>query len=229
MNRIVPSALIAFAVAACTPPPKQPPPDNLKAQELAIVMAVGAQDISQLKVGQWALYSVRTAGSTASLSIRLAAVATDGSTFWMENRTITPSGPGGRPRTLISKYQIDASAKPIQLWVGEPPAGRPTKVPIEPDKPGVADSKAKVDIANEQITIAATGKSYDCTRLTSKVTYPDGRETTLVTWCSPEVPFSVMHNGKSYGGVVRKTYGTHTLELDAKGTDAVPELILPEK
>jgi hypothetical protein len=29
--------------------------------------------------------------------------------------------------------------------------------------------------------------------------------------------------------VVRRTYGRHTLELVAMGTDAVPELMIPEK
>jgi len=238
MIRRTPAALLVLAFAACTPTAKRPTQDDFKDQERAIVMAVGVQDTTQLKNGQWALYSVRSDDSSASLSTRIAVVNVEGGHFWIENRSVTPSGPGGRPRTLVSKYQIDASAKPLQIWIGEMPTPRPVKLypgedangkPIPPIKPPTPDPSAKVEIAQERITIATTGKSFDCTRLTSRATYKDGRQTTLVTWCCPDVPFSAVHNGKSYGGVVRRTYGGHTLELAAMGTDAVPELSIPEK
>lgn len=229
--------LLALVLSACTPARKWGPSEDLKKQELAIVMAVGVQETSQLKPGQWALYQVRSAGSTLTLSTRVAVVAAEGDTFWIENRTITPSG-SGDPQTIISKYQLDATAKPLQWWIAEMPAERPTLVypgkdpsgnPIQLPKPPADDSQSKVDIAQEEITLPSTGKSYKCTRLTSKATYQGGRETMLTTWCSEAVPFPVIYRGKSYGGVVRRTYGEHTLELTMKGTDAVPELILPEK
>ena len=236
MNRTF--ILLVAALASCTPPQKKASPeDDLTVQELGIVMALGVQETSQLKVGQWALYSVRKAGSNDLLSTRLAVVGMDGDAFWIENRSRAPASPGGPQRTMITKYLIDAAAKPLQLWVGEPGTTRPTKVypgkdangkPIEPTRPHESDPKSKVDVAQETITVTS-GKPYDCTRLTSKVTYPDGRETTLVTWCNKDVPFPTMYQGKSYGGVVRRTYGKHTLELELKGTDAVPELSIPEK
>ena len=235
MKRVV--LLLAAALASCTPPQKAPPTDAQTDHELGIVMALGVQETSQLKVGQWALYSVRTAGSTDLLSTRLAVVAQDADTYWIENRTRAPSSPGGPQRTMITKYLIDASAKPVQLWVGEPGTSRPTKVypgkdatgkPIEPAKPADTVPQAKVDISAETITVTS-GKPYECTRLTSKVTYPGGKETTLVTWCNKDIPFPTVYLGKSYGGVVRRTYGKHTLELELKGTDAVPELTIPEK
>ena len=231
------AAVLLLALASCAPAARRADPGDREAQELAIVMALAVQETTQLKVGQWALYSVRTAGSTTTLSTRLAIVAAEGGLFWVENRSLLPSSGGTRPRTMISKYQIDASARPLQLWMGELGTKTPTKVfpgkdaygnPIEPPKPQAPGPRAKVDVTNERITLTS-GRSYDCTRLTSKVTYPDGRETTLVTWSSPEVPYSIVFEGKSYGGVVRRTYGTHTLELAAMGTDAVAELVIPEK
>jgi hypothetical protein len=230
--------LLALVLSACAPTPKQGPVDELKKQELAIVMAVGVQETSQLKPGQWALYQVRSAGSTTSMSTRLAVVPpAEGGTFWIENRTITPSV-SGDPQTIVSKYQIDAAAKLLQWWIAEMPVERPTRIypgndpsgnPIQLPKPPTDDPQSKVEIAQEEITLPSTGKSYKCTRLTSKATYTGGRETTLTTWCSESVPFPVVYRGKSYGGVVRRTYGGHTLELTMKGTDAVPELILSEK
>jgi len=229
MKRRVPASLLVLALAACTPPAKRTTSDDLKSQELAIAMAVGVQETTQLKVGQWALYSVRTEGSTASLSTRIAVVAADSGTFWIENRTLAPVGAGGRQQIMVSKYQIDGAAKPLQLWVGEPGTTTPTKVPIGPPKDSAPLPSSKVEIATERIKIAATDKTFDCTRISSKATYPGGRETTLVTWCCKDVPFSAVHEGKLYGGVVRRTYAGHTLELAATGTDAVPELAIPEK
>jgi hypothetical protein len=238
MKRRVP-ALLLLALTACAPPPKHSNPDESRVEdfERAVVMAVGVQETTQLKMGQWVLYSVRSEGSTASFSTRIAVVAAGDGTYWIENRTVTP-GPGGTSKhTVISKFQIDASAKPLQLWVGELPTPRPTKVfpgkdargnPIEPPKASPPDSRIKVDIARELVSLSPS-KQFDCTRLTSKVVYPDGKETKLVTWCCKDVPFSAVHEGKLYGGVVRRTYGRHTLELVAMGTDAVPELTIPEK
>lgn len=235
--KVKPILLLLAALSACTPPAKRQVTDDPKASELAIVMALSVQETSQLKKGQWALYSVRAEGSTATLATRMAVVESADDTFWIENRTTAPDATG-RTRTVIQKYQIDAAAKPLQLWFAELPSERPTKVfpgkdalgnTVPPPKPAEKDASAKVDIARDRITIDATGKTYDCTRLTSKVKYPDGRETVMVTWCSPEVPFAMMHEGKNYGGVVRRTYGNSTLELQMKGNDAVAELPLPEK
>ena len=229
--------LLVLALAACTPQQKPSgPDDSLREHERAIVMTVNVQETSQLKVGQWARYSARTSGSPAVYSTRLSVVAAEGGNYWIENRTNSP-GSGSGLKVAVVKYQIDAAAKPLQMWYAESGAN-PLKIypgkdaagnPIQLARPPEQDSKSKVDIAKESITIHHTGKMFDCTRLTSKATYPDGRETKMTTWCSPEVPFAVVYNGNSYGGVVRRTYGEYTLELDAKGTDAVAELALPDK
>ena len=225
-------AVVLLALGACQPPQKRMDAEDLRRQELWVVMSLSVQEASQLKTGQWVLYTVRTEGMPTPISTRVAVVAVEGDRYWIENRTDQESG------RIISKVQVDKSGKPLQLWVGELGTTRPTKLypgkdaagnPIEPPKPHDPDPKTRVEIANERITISTTGKAYDCTRLTSKATYPDGRETTLVTWCSPEIPFAVAYEGKSYGGVVRRAYGRHTMELTARGTDALPELTLPEK
>jgi hypothetical protein len=229
------AVFLVLAAAACTPPQKSAPQEDLIEREVALFMAVGVQDTSQLSKGQWAGYSVRTAGSPRTVAIRLAVVDVKDGTYWIENRTTSSQGTGQTPRTLIMKYQIDESAKPLQIWMAEL-GGNPTQV--FPRKDGGKDvelpqaaeePKSNVQVAEETITISATGKQYDCTRLTSKASYQGSKETTLVTWCSKDVPFSVKYAGKSYGGVVRRTYGNHTLELEMKGTDAVPMLKLPEK
>jgi len=221
-------SLLVLALAACAQPPKPASAsEEQKRRDLGIVMAVGVQDTTQLKSGQWALYSVRSTGSNERHATRIAVVAADAGNFWIENKTITPD-PSGKSYVVISKYQIDASAKPLQLWVSQG-SSRPVNIPMESVKPPSPETRSKVDIAQETITLQASGKAYECTRLTSKASYSDGRETTLVTWCSPKVPFPAVHEGKSYGGVVRRSYGQFTLELDATGTDAVAELQLPEK
>src|SRR5688572_12227678 len=84
------AALLVLALSACKPVPGTSPREEMKEQELGIVMRVTIQETSQLKAGQWALYSVRSAGSTASYSTRLAVVAAEAGTYWIENRTSTP-------------------------------------------------------------------------------------------------------------------------------------------
>lgn len=235
--RTTPALFLLTALAACAPAPKRAITDDPhKGAELAIVSMIRIQDTAQLKRGQWALYSIRSKESPATMATRLAVVDAGDDSYWIENRTTAP-GPSGQ-QTVIQKYQIDSTGKTLQLWAAVMPSERPTKVfpgkdamgnPVEAPKVADSDAKAQVDIARERITVDATGKPFDCTRLTSKVRYPDGRETTLVTWCSPDVPFAVIHDGKNYGGVVRRTYGQFTLELQMKGNDAVAELHLPEK
>jgi hypothetical protein len=228
MNVARASTLLVLTLAACAQPPKPASvSDEQKLRDLGIVMAVGIQETTQLKTGQWALYSVRSTGSTDRHATRIAVVASDDGKYWIENKTITPDS-SGKSHVVIMKYQIDASAKPLQLWVSQGSA-RPAQIAMESPKPTSPETHPKVEIGQETITLQATGKAYECTRLTSKASYGNGRETTLVTWCSSKVPFPAVHEGKSYGGVVRRTYGQYTLELDATGTDAVAELLLPEK
>src|SRR5688572_20139845 len=95
MKRVRSAFLLLLGASACTPTPKAGPADDRAARELAIVMAVGVQETTQLKTGQWALYSVRTAGSTATMATRLAVVGGDAGQFWIENKTITPAPGGG--------------------------------------------------------------------------------------------------------------------------------------
>lgn len=232
MNRLVLAFLLALA--ACAPPPR--PPDRAQDRlrdELAIVTALSVQETSTLRVGQWALYSVQTEGSHARLPTRIAVVAAVPSGgFWIENRTMAGED------TVVYKLLIDKSCKPVELWVanlsskstpakifpGMDASGRPVEVP----KPPLADPQMKVEVVREKVDLGM-GKIYDCAKLTSRSTYPDGRHTELVTWCSPDVPFTVIHEGKSCGGVVKRRYGRHTLLLSAQGTDAMEELPLPKK
>jgi hypothetical protein len=231
MNRLVLPCLLALA--ACAPPPK--PPDREQSrlrEELAVVAALKVQDVSHLRVGQWALYTVRTEGSHSPLATRIAAVASDPSgRFWIENRTQAGD------ETVVYKLLIDKSGTPVELWVGNlTRRSEPAKVfpgvdasgrPIDAPKPG-ADPQMKVEVAREKVDLGM-GKVFNCARLTSRSAYPDGRHTEFVTWCSPDVPFPVVHEGKSYGGVVKRTYARHTLQLSAQGIDAMEELPLPRK
>lgn len=193
-------------------------------QELSVVMSLAVQDTSQLAVGQWVLYSVRREGSPTPLSAKVSCVGQEGTGWWLENRT--PSGAG----FAIWKSLIDKDGKLLELWAGEP-GGRAAKVypgldlqgrPIQPPKSVQPDPSIRVETAKE--SIAAGGRKFDTTKLTTTTSHAGGQSTTMTTWCSPDVPFSVVHGGVSYGGVVRRIYGKTIMELVATGTGAQPEL-----
>lgn len=193
-------------------------------QELSVVMSLAVQDPSQLQVGQWVLYSVRREGSPTPFSTKISCVGQEGTGWWLENRT--PSGAG----FAIWKSLIDKDGKLLELWVGEP-GGRASKVypgmdmhgnPIPPPKIVQPDPSIRVETAKE--TVAAGGRKFDTTKLTTTTAHQGGQSTTMMTWCSPEVPFSVVHGGTPYGGVVRRIYGRTIMELVATGTGATAEL-----
>ena len=69
------------------------------------------------------------------------------------------------------------------------------------------------------------GRPYTCTRVTTTLTYPDGRKSTMLNWFSKDVPFA---SNARHGGLVKRQFGRLTMELpvfDLKG--ARIELQLP--
>jgi len=144
---------------------------------------------------------------------------------WIENR---------RPGPLIVKAKLDREGNLLEQWVGEP-GKTPTRVHPDPRRPSApppprrdpASASAATEERPETLEIA--GRTYACTRVTTVLTYPDGRRSAMVNWLSPEVPFPVLVGGKPRGGLVRRQIGRLTVELIAHGRDARPELPLPPR
>jgi hypothetical protein len=116
--------------------------------------------------------------------------------------------------------------------VGEPGSSKPAKIfPTQEKNTGPVKPTEEPKIATQlaEETLEAAGKSFPCTKITTTLTYSDGRTSTLTNWCSPEIPFHVLHEGKSYGGLVKRIFGKFTMELASFGTDAVPELTIPKE
>ncbi len=214
---------LPLLLAACSSGPSSSGPTQ--DQEFSVVTSLAVQDPSKLSVGQWVLYSVRREGALTPFSTKISVVAEqpDGA-LWVENRAPSDSG------FTVWKSLVAKDGKLQELWVG-PPGGRAICIypgvdmhgrPVQPPKRVQPDPNVTVETAIE--SVAAAGRTWDCTRLTSTAAWAGGKTTTLVTWCHSDVPFSVVQGGKSHGGVVRRIYGKTILELVAHGTGAEAEL-----
>src|SRR6185503_4945991 len=77
-------ALVLLVLAACQPPQKRVDSEAIRNQELGVVMSLSVQEASQLKLGQWVLYTVRTEGNPTAISTRVAVVGVEGGCYWIE-------------------------------------------------------------------------------------------------------------------------------------------------
>lgn len=214
------TALLALA-AGCSAPPAAP-------GEAALETALATQlifDPGPVKAGEWALYGVRVRGAAGTEQYRWAAVEEADGAVWIENR---------RPGALLVKSKLDRSGNLLEQWAGEP-GGVPARVhpnprrPPEPPPPRRDPSAAAAATEERPETLEVAGRTYACTRVTTVLTYPDGRRSAMVNWLSPEVPFPVLVGGKPRGGLVRRQIGRLTVELLEHGTGARPELAIPPK
>jgi hypothetical protein len=232
MRRLaVPFGLILLA--ACTSSgnggsPRSPEPTN---DELQFEMAISAQiafDVTRLKRGEWSLYSVRILGKSQTDYVKFQVVDEDPTSLWVENKVPSP------PRDFVLKSKFDKSKGTLlEHWRGEPGSPAPAKVypregapsqepPVQRDT-----SKAQSQIQEAVDQIKVGGKSWTATRVTTTLTYPDGRKSVLTDWYHKDVPFSVVMGGKSYGGLVKRQFGRLTMELvdsDSKGARAELEI-----
>jgi hypothetical protein len=220
----------------CSSPPADatPPPGGAGAKETQFEIGVASQlafDVTKLKQGEWVLYSVKLQGDRQTKHVKYAVTAEEPGAIWIENKV--PFDP--RPMVIKSKYRR-ADGRLEERWIGEAGTRGPAKVfpsdrsPSGPPPPE-RDSSLAQSAKREEVDQAKLGdKTYTCTRITTTLTYPDGRKSVLQDWYSKEVPFSIVESGKSLGGLVRRQFGRLTMELVASDTSGTqPELIIPQE
>ena len=183
-------------------------------------------DPALLKTGDRVVYFVKRNGEAETQKYAWSAVSEDRGSVWIEN-----SIPWNAKRAIY-KWKFDRSNNILELWVGEPggvpgqtyppPSGRaPTPPPQERDS-----GSAKADEKEEFDRIVVGGKSYDCTRVTTVLSYPDGRKSTMTNWFSKEVNFPLT---KTLGGLVKRQFGRLSMELVGSDQNAKAELQIPGK
>lgn len=186
-----------------------------------------ATDPNLLRVGQFGIYSCRVQGESQGYTTTMKVTGEDAEGLWIEQKL------PGSPTPFIIKTHITRQGELIESWIGEP-RGKPAKAydrnDTSKEQPKVIPSSIvsqHVEVTRETITVA--GRSYDCTKLISTITYSNGKTSTLIDWCSPEAPFTLLHEHKPVGGVVRRQYGKLLVELHSMGTNAREELVIPRK
>jgi hypothetical protein len=212
--------LAILLLAACSSTPKNDAPPDAQAD--LVLAAQLLFDLSQVNYGQWARYTIRQEGNPNPEVVKYAAVGGDADGIWIENKV------PAQPRPFIIKSKYSWKGELLEQWVGEPGSPKPAKIfpskSAGPAKKG-EEPKTRTTIEDDFVTLA--GKTYRCSKITTTLAYSN-RTSTLINWCSPDVPFSVMAEGKSHGGVVRRVFGKFTMELAAHGEDAKPELEIPK-
>ncbi len=218
-------ALLAVLASACSSPGGQGEKMSETDFETKIASSI-AFDPALVKAGEFAVYFVKRAGEAESQRYSWAVVSEDGTALWIENKVPFD------PRPMIVKTKLDRSGKVMEQWVGEP-GGIPGQTYPNPRKTGEEprplrdSSSARADSKEEPDKIVVGGKPYDCTRVTTVLTYPDGRKSTMVNWFSKQVPLAA---SRTLGGLVKRQFGRLTMELaagDFKG--ARSELLIPPK
>lgn len=177
-----------------------------------------------LKNGDRVSYLVKQTGEN-SQRYTWSAVSEDRAGLWVENNM-----PFNVSRMVV-KTKLDRAGKILEQWVGEP-GGIPGQTFPSPKgaqaqpKPVRDSSAATADSKEEPDRIVVSGQSYDCTRVTTVLTYPDRRKSTMVNWFAKDVPFAA---SRTLGGLVKRQFGKLTMELIKIDRDARPELLIPPK
>jgi hypothetical protein len=176
-----------------------------------------------LRQGDRVVYFVKRTGETQTQKYTWAVVSDEGPSLWIENNVPFE---GGR---MVSKTKIDRSGTVLEQWIGEPggiPGQRYSSAKAGPAPKPVRDSAAaKADSKEDPDRIVVGGKPYDCTRVTTVLTYPDGRKSTMINWFSKEVPFAA---SKPLGGLVKRQFGRLSMELVAGDRNGKAELQIPK-
>jgi len=177
-----------------------------------------------LKTGDRVSYLVKQTGEN-SQRYTWAVVSEDRVGLWIENNM-----PFNVSRMVV-KTKLDRSGKILEQWVGEP-GGVPGQTYPNPrggqdqPKPVRDSASASANSKEEPDRIVVSGQSYDCTRVTTVLTYPDRRKSTMINWFSKDVPFAA---SRPLGGLVKRQFGRLTMELIKVDRDARPELLIPPK
>jgi hypothetical protein len=181
-------------------------------------------DPALLKVGDRVVYFVKRTGETTTQKYSWSAVAEDKGAVWVEN-----SVPFNVSRMVV-KTKLERSGKMLEQWVGEPGGvpGQTYPSPKSGDAPKhVRDSaSAKADEKQDIDRVTVGGKTYECTRVTTVLAYPDGRKSTMTNWFSKEVPFAP---NPALGGLVKRQFGRLSMELIIGDRNAKAEMQIPSQ
>lgn len=226
------AAILAFAAGCAPAGPPKPTQDEETRLEMGIASQI-AFDLTRLKRGEYAIYSVRLQGKPTPDYVKYAVVDEDRTSVWVENTV--PADP--RPFVLKSRFDRTDLTKPklLEQWGGEAGSAMPAKLyPREgrPDEPPPRREASQLQPAfkEEPDTVTVAGKTWMATKVTTTLSYRDGRKSTVTDWYHRDVPFSVVVNQKSLGGLLKRQFGRLTMELaawDTKG--ARPELEIPRE
>jgi hypothetical protein len=181
-------------------------------------------DPSLLKPGDRVVYFVKRTGENQTQTYTWSAVSEEPGSVWIENKVPFD------PRPMIVKTKLERSGGQVQeQWIGEP-GGIPGKTYPNPRNTGASpkpvrdSSTAKADSREVPERIVVGGRSFDCTRVTTNLIYPDGRKSTMVNWFSKEVPFAAT---AALGGLVKRQFGRLTMELVTGDRNGKAELVIP--
>jgi hypothetical protein len=152
------------------------------------------------------------------------AVAEEPGAVWIENKVPFD------PRPMVVKTKLERSGKILEQWIGEP-GGVPGQTYPNPragdaPKPVRDSNAAKAQTKEEPDQIVIAGRAYSCTKVTTVLTYPDGRKSTMVNWFSKDVPFPA---SGILGGLVKRQFGRLSMELVAGDHNGKSELVIPPK
>jgi hypothetical protein len=221
MKRLIFAPLLLLA--ACASP--GPSDDKITETEFETKVASAIVfDPSQLKPGDRVVYFVKRAGENQTQTYSWTAVGEEPGSVWIENKVPFD------PRPMIVKTKLErAGGRILEQWIGEP-GGVPGKTypnarqtgPTE--KPYRDSSSAKADSKEVPETIVVGGRPYECTRVTTNLTYPDGRKSTMINWFSKDVPFPA---SKTLGGLVKRQFGKLSMELVTGDQNGKSELVIP--
>ena len=177
-----------------------------------------------LKPGERVTYLVKRSGEN-SQRYSWTVASEDRVGLWIENNM-----PFEVSRMVV-KTKLDREGRILEQWVGEPGGipgqtyPHPTGGKAQP-KPVRDSAAASADSKEEPDRIVVSGQTYECTRVTTVLSYPDRRKSTMVNWFSKSVPFPA---SRALGGLVKRQFGLLTMELIKVDRDARPELLIPPK
>ena len=183
-------------------------------------------DVSRARVGDWALYSGGFKGGPR-YRFQYAIVSGNDKAIWVENRVPDVM------EAMIIKSKWSRTGALMEEWIG-PAGGKPVQTyggsnAIPPPPSAGANTNPDVNSKEKEVEFKAAGKTYFCTRITTHLRSARGRATTMVNWCSLEVPFWVTGGTKQYGGLIRREFGDFAMQLVDHGNQLQRrELLIPE-
>jgi len=162
-------------------------------------------DPSLLRMGDRVVYFVKRSGENQTQTYSWTAAGEEPGAVWIENKVPFD------PRPMIVKTKLERAGPSTRQ-------GGPGPKPVRDSGTAKADAKEAAE------TIVVGGRSYACTRVTTNLTYPDGRKSTMINWFSKEVPFAA---SATLGGLVKRQFGRLTMELVAGDQNGKSELVIP--